>query len=190
MTTTTEDRPRQAVPYPTDWISEAVTRSGQPYTIRPLRAEDRAHELAFIASLSEDTRFLRMMHPLKVLPTHLLDQLMDVDYDRRMAFVATVDEGDGERFVAVGRYGAIDDSPEAEFGITTADEWQNQGVARTLLTRLFDYGRHRGLERIVGVILPENVRMIRLARSLGFKAVHDPEERVVRVTLPLQTTTQ
>ncbi|HSN72766.1 MAG TPA: GNAT family N-acetyltransferase [Steroidobacteraceae bacterium] len=176
-----------AIAYPEDWISQAVTRDGHPYVIRPLRAEDRAHELAFIASLSEDTRFLRMMHPLKVLPPHLLDQLMDVDYDRRMAFVATIEEQDNERFIAVARYGAVAGSPDAEFGITTADEWQNQGVARLLLTRLFDYARYRGLERIVGVILPENSRMIRLARSLGFKAVHDPDERVIRVTLPLQT---
>lgn len=183
----TERQALPKVPYPDDWVSEAVMRDGTSYLIRPLCEGDRAHELAFIASLSEDTRFLRMMHPLKVLPVHLLDQLMDVDYDRRMAFVATIDDGDGERFIAVGRYGAVDDSPEAEFGITTADEWQNQGIARTLLTRLFDYARYRGIERIVGVILPENVRMIRLARSLGFKAVHDPEERVVRVTLPLQT---
>ena len=175
-----------SISYPEDWVSHAVTRAGQPYVIRPLREADRAHELAFIASLSEGTRFLRMMHPLKVLPAHLLDQLMDVDYDRRMAFVATVSDEDGERFIAVGRYGAVDGSAEAEFGITTADEWQGQGVARTLLTRLFDYARWRGLDRIVGVILPENAGMIRLARSLGFKAVHDMEERVVRVTLPLQ----
>lgn len=183
----TEIQAASAISYPNDWMSRAAMRDGTPYVIRPLREADRAHELAFIASLSEDTRFLRMMHPLKVLPAHLLDQLMDVDYDRRMAFVATVDDGDGERFIAVGRYGAVEGSPEAEFGITTADEWQNQGIARALLTRLFDYARSRGIERIVGVILPENVRMIRLARSLGFKAVHDPEERVVRVTLPLQT---
>jgi RimJ/RimL family protein N-acetyltransferase len=167
------------------WAVDAVTRDGRLYRIRPLLASDRAHEIAFIASLSEDTRFLRTMHPLRVLPPHLLDQLMDVDYDGRMAFVAVVREPDGERFVAVARYGVEGAAGEAEFGITTTDEWQRLGIARRLLEQLFAYARSRGLKRIVGLILPENVRMIRLAQSLGFRAVHDADEHVVRVTLDL-----
>jgi len=167
------------------WATDAAMSDGRPYHIRPLRPTDRAHELAFMASLSEETRFLRTMHPLRVLPPHLLDQLMDLDYDRRMAFIAAVDDPDGERFVAVARYGVEGSGTEAEFGVTTTDEWQRQGIARRLLEQLFAYARSRGIERIVGLVLPENRRMIRLAQSLGFRAVHDPEEHIVRVTLDL-----
>jgi acetyltransferase len=72
-----------------EWISHATARNGADVCIRPLRPDDRVREVAFINSLSERTRFLRLMAPLKFLPPHLLNQFMDIDYDVRMALVAT-----------------------------------------------------------------------------------------------------
>lgn len=72
------------------WTSHERVRTGEEICIRPLRADDREREIAFINSLSERTVYFRLFTPMKLLPPHVLEQLMVIDYDDRMVFVATV----------------------------------------------------------------------------------------------------
>ena len=90
------------------------------------------------------------MHPLRVLPPTCSISSWTSTTTDASAFVAVVREPDGERFVAVARYGVEGAAGEEEFGITTTDEWQRLGIARRLLEQLFAYARSRGLKRIVG----------------------------------------
>jgi len=170
-------------PYPADWVREGRAHDGGSFLMRPLTEEDRGREIGFIAALSDETRYLRTMHPLRVLSPHLLDQLMDVDYEQRMAFVASIIEEDGvERFVGVARYGVEPDGKSAEFAVTTTDEWQGRGVASQLMVFLLQYARSHGVERVFGLVLPENAKMIALAKSLGMSVAHLIDERLVRVS--------
>ena len=136
-------------PYPADCVRVGRAHDGGSFLMRPLTEEDRGREIGFIAALSDETRYLRTMHPLRVLSPHLLDQLMDVDYEQRMAFVASIIEEDGvERFVGVARYGVEPDGKSAEFAVTTTDEWQGRGVASQLMVFLLQYARSHGVERV------------------------------------------
>jgi len=53
---------------------------------------------------------------------------------------------------------------------------KGRGLARHLMTRLIDWGRARGLERITGQILSENHPMLAFIRTLGFTIHHMPDE--------------
>src|SRR5262245_34200643 len=108
------------------WTSQSSTRNGVRLCIRLLRPDDREREIEFINSLSERTRYYRLMTPLKFLPPHLLDRLMDIDYDRRMAFVATAELDGREQFIGIARYGETDRADTVELGITVTDRWQRQ----------------------------------------------------------------
>ena len=167
------------------WSRSARTRDGRPYVIRALRPDDREREAAFINGLSEETRYLRLLHPLKFLPQHLLDQFMDIDYRHRMAFVAIADGRRDREIIAVARYGETDQADSVEFAITTADAWQHRGIARALLPVLFEYARAQGYGQVIGYVLPENHRMRALVRSLGFRAAIDPVEHNLRVVREL-----
>lgn len=168
------------------WSSTARTRSGQWIRIRPLRADDRQREIDFINSLSETSRYMRLWTPLKFLPPHLLDQLMDIDYADRMALVATMENGGAERIVGIARYGVTDTADTAELGITVTDAWQGRGVARLLVIELVRFARWRNLRRFTGIVLPENQPMLALARSLGFTVSFDPVEHLIRISLRLE----
>lgn len=72
------------------WVTTVTARNGAQVCVRPLRPDDREREAAFINSLSDTSRYFRLLTPMKFLSPHLLNQFMDVDGDRRMAFVATV----------------------------------------------------------------------------------------------------
>ena len=132
------------------WTWHTRTRSGAPFCIRPLRPDDREREIAFINSLSDASRYFRLLTPLRVLPPHLLDQLMDIDYDRRMALVATVCVDRVERLVGLARYGEMDGPDTVELGITVTDEWQRQGIAQRLVTELMRFAREHGVRRVEG----------------------------------------
>jgi acetyltransferase len=167
------------------WTSQAHSRDGVRLCIRPLRPDDREREIEFINSLSERSRYYRLMTPLKFLPPHLLDRLMDIDYDRRMAFVATIEHEGREQFVGIARYGETDRRNCMELGITVTDQWQRRGIAQILVAELTRFARSRGVTCFEGIVLPDNFAMIELAKSLGFHAKHDYAQQVVVITKTL-----
>ena len=164
------------------WTSQSTARNGLRLCIRPLRPDDREREIEFINSLSERTRFYRLMTPLKFLPPHLLDHLMDIDYDRRMAFVATVEHDGREQFIGIARYGETDRPDTVELGVTVTDRWQRHGIARLLIAELVRFARWRGIRRMEGIVLHDNLPMIELAKSLGFHVQHDYAQHVVVIS--------
>ena len=144
-------------------------------------------EIEFINSLSERTLFYRLMTPLKFLPPHLLDRLMDIDYDRRMAFVASAVPEGCERFVALARYGETDSPDTVELGITVSDRWQRTGIARLLIAELLRFAQWRGIRKVEGIVLPDNLPMIELAKALGFHAAHDYAQHLVVISKSLDS---
>jgi len=167
------------------WTTCVRTRTGALVCIRPLRSDDRAREIAFLNSLSEQSRYFRLFTPLKFLPPHLVDQLMDVDYQGRMAFVATIQRDGSEEFVGVARYAAADQPATVELGITVTDAWHRHGIARLLLDHLMRFARWRGIRHIVGLVLPENQPMIALAARAGFHHAFDTAQHLVVISRDL-----
>jgi RimJ/RimL family protein N-acetyltransferase len=160
------------------WVSEYRTRRGDVVCIRPLRADDREREIAYINSLSERSRYFRLFTPMRTLPRHVVDQLMDVDYRQRMAFVATTHKNGSQQIVGVARYGAAEEEGAAEFAVSVADAWQRCGVASALMKQLLSYASEQGIRRLTGLILPDNRAMIALARRLGFIVRYDPAQHL------------
>src|SRR6185295_7578002 len=130
------------------WVMQVRTRRGAVVCVRPLRPDDREREIAFINSLSERSRYFRLFTPLKVLPRHLIDRLMDIDYLHRMAFVATTLKDGVEQFVGVARYGEADQPGTAELGVSVADTWQRCGIASLLMQQLIRYAREHDINRM------------------------------------------
>lgn len=169
-----------------EWIWTTAARDGTRITIRPLCRDDEQREIAFIDSLSERSRYFRMFTPLRFLSPQLLSQFMDVDYDRRMALVATVGADDEETFVGVVRYGATDELDRAELGVTVTDAWQRRGIATILMRALMRFARGHGFRELTGVVLPDNHAMIALARSLGFTVTLDPAAHLMKISRDLE----
>lgn len=165
------------------WTSRVRARSGEEVCIRPLRADDREREIDFVEALSERSRYFRLFTPQKFLSRHLVDQLMDVDYDQRMAFGATIQRITAEEFIGVARYGSTDRADSAEIGITVSDPWQRQGIARLLMGELKRYAQSRGLRCFTGFVLADNQPMLALARTLGFRIHLDALQHLFVITL-------
>ena len=167
------------------WTTSVCNRRGAPLCIRPLRPDDREREVAFVDALSERSRYLRLFTPLKFLPRHLLDQLMNIDYRQRMAFVATTQQKGAEQFAGVARYCETDVAGTVELGVSVADAWQRSGVATLLLDQLIAYAREQNIRHVTGLVLPDNLAMIGLARHFRFTVSYEPADHLFRLSRDL-----
>ena len=161
-------------------------RDGRKVTLRPIRPTDAVLLVDLHQHLSADSQFYRFFGPKPDLSPAEAEYLANVDFTKRFAIVASVDE-DGERLVAVGRFDIAEDEDEAEVAIVVRDDHQGVGLGRTVLERLLDVARGRGIRALVGEILAENVRMLDLLRSSGLE-VGQPDGSVVRVAVPVTDT--
>jgi acetyltransferase len=112
----------------------------------------------------EDIR-LRFFGPLRELSHEMAARLTQIDYDREMAFLLL----DGDVVLGVGRLAADPDFQQAEFAITVASDRQRRGYGVLLLTHVLDYAKARGIPKVFGLVLRENVKMLKLTERLGFK---------------------
>ncbi|MDH4559042.1 GNAT family N-acetyltransferase [Pseudomonas sp. BN417] len=144
--------------------------------IRPLRPEDREREVEFIRNLSPEARHFRFLGAVKEVSPALLDQLMQVDYRRKMAFVALAHQ-DGKLIeVGVSRYAATEENGQCECAVTVADAWQHRGLGTALMRHLIETARKNGFKQMYSVDAAANTHVQALARELGFLSTRDPQD--------------
>ena len=174
-------------PYPAHLVTHWQPGAGPPVTLRPIRPEDASIERAFVENLSAQSRQYRFMNALRELTPTMLARFTQIDYDREMAFIATLEDQGAEREIGVVRYITNPDGESCEFALVIADEWQRRGLGRRMMMLLIDVARARGLREMIGHVLAENRGMLGLAESLGFVSGESSEgPQVRRVSLAMQ----
>jgi GNAT superfamily N-acetyltransferase len=145
-----------------------------PILIRELRESDREMDLEFFNTLGEDTPHFRFLASFSDLEgTH--NQLMDVNVQNRMAYIALVYEGSKLSEVGKARYGAYEGDAHCEFAVAVAERWRRRGVASALMQHLMDAATRQGFNKISSMDASENRPMDLLAKSLGFTSRTDNE---------------
>lgn len=173
-------------PYPRE-LEQQVAWGGAPLLLRPIRPEDGPAHVAFFNALDADDVRYRMFVRVRELNPSLLARFTQIDYDREMAFIATRPGPGGVcETIGVARVVADPDNIEAEFAVTVRSDLKGQGLGQVLMEKLIDYCRRRGTREIVGEALPQNTRIIRLARKLGFSVTKNPADDTMHLRLPLQ----
>ncbi len=174
-------------PYPSHLITRWIMPDGVEITVRPIKPEDADLEVEFVLGLSAETKYYRFMNSLRELPPAMVARLTQIDYDREMAFIATIMVEGAEKEIGVCRYAVNPDGESCEFAVVVADEWQHRGLARRLMGVLIDTARSRGIAYMNGVFLANNERMLKFVQSLGFVLSNDPDDNTVKLgVLPLQ----
>jgi acetyltransferase len=166
-------------PYPIGLESTTVLADGTKLNVRPIRPEDADLERAFVASLSEQTRYFRFFYRLHELTPAMLARFTQVDYDRELALLALAPDPKSpakETIVGISRYIANHDGESAEFAVVVADAWHGRGIGRMLMERIIVCAKKRGFKRLEGIVLRANQGMLKFTEQLGFEIHDDPEE--------------
>ncbi len=177
-----------ALDYPSHLVEDWQLSDGTPVRIRPIRAGDLALHTAFVAGLSNETGYRRLLSPRKPQPDELR-HMTDIDYHHELALIATTEVDGNELQLGVVRY-VRGETPEtadiAEFAVVIADAWQHHGIAARLMHKLIDAARQAGVKQLADITLYDNLGMLGLARKLGFRVQRDPgNANLTRLNLDL-----
>ena len=168
---------------------EAVTlRDGTMVTVRPIRPDDAPRLQALFSRLSLRSILLRF-GPRKELPWELAERLANVDYQTRMALVATREQYSKDDIVAVARYeGNLPGEPDlAEVAIVVEDQYQGRGLGTLLLERLVAYARTHGICVFWAIVHYDNAPMKRIIQRIGLPIDSSVELGVWEIQMKLRT---
>jgi acetyltransferase len=128
---------------------------------------------------------LRFLAATRGLSHELAARLSHIDRDRDVALLAFA-EG-AEEVLGVARFSADLDNRAAEFAIAVRTDWKGHGLGHLLMARLTQLARQRGIDELVGEVLPENTAMLQLCREFGFTiGIHPGDPRLRRISKALQ----
>jgi acetyltransferase len=171
-------------PYPTALERREHIAGVGETLLRPVRPEDAPAFNAFFDRLTPEDVRLRFFSMWHRIPSRQLVRLTQIDYDRDMALVLFAEASN--EILGIVRLSADPNNERAEFAVIVRSDLKGKGLGRTLMLRLLDYARGRGIHVIFGDILRENHAMITLSRKLGFTISSTPgAPDIVQATLPL-----
>lgn len=175
-------------PYPAHLVEQWTLSDDLQVTVRPIRPEDADMVQDFVRNMSDESRYYRFMDTMRELSSSMLIRFTQIDYDREMALVATIEGEDGKEIeIGVARYVTNPDGETVEFALAVGDDWQKHGVGPRLMTTIIECAAAKGYRAIVGDVLANNEKMLKLMAILGFAIHPHPEDNAVkRVIKPLQ----
>ncbi|MCG6875520.1 MAG: GNAT family N-acetyltransferase [Betaproteobacteria bacterium] len=169
-------------PYPRSLECTVRLRDGTETRMRPIRPEDaRAMQSAFLKMTPEDRR-MRLFTPMNVLRDDLAARYTAIDYDREMALVIEDVEHPGELWGGA-RIVADPDGVTADYAVSTRSDAQHRGIGETALRAILAYAAERGIRSVRGSVLRENAAMRALAKRVGFRETHDPDDPACVLTV-------
>jgi len=169
--------------------SEAVLlRDGTQVSIRPIRPDDASGLQALFNRLSQQSIFFRFLGFRKVLPDQEAKRLAEVDYQEKMALVATTKRNGRENIIAVARYDDLSPAePEtAEVAVVVEDQYQGHGLGFHLLKNLAAYARPHNIHAFAALVHSENTRILRIIKQSGLpveRKIFDQGVWEIRVNL-------
>lgn len=175
-------------PYPREleeWL--VLPKSGRRVIIRPALAQDEPSHREFHELQSPDSIRYRFFQFRKHFSREDVAQMVQIDYDREMVFIANApkEDGEGEETLGTVRTWTDADNLQCEFAVMVHDKMKGEGLGIALMQKMIDYCRARGTVEMVGNVLADNRPMLQLAEHLGFEVKYNVEEEVMDLRLVL-----
>jgi acetyltransferase len=155
-------------PYPKEYHYDFTLADGREVKIRPIKPEDEPLEQDFFKNLSRQTQYYRFFGFIKDVTHDLLVRYTQIDYDREMAFIATLEENGQEVMIGVVRLVGDANNENAEFAIVVGDPWQGLGLGNKLANLILDYAQQKGIQKVSANVLTANTTMLHMFRSRNF----------------------
>ena len=179
---------------PRQYAVDELLRDGGSIHIRAIRPDDKERLVAFHGRLSEESIYFRFFSFKRTLSEQDLRYFTELDFEHRVALVATLREAANERIVGVGRYTVInqDEGPpyRAEVAFVVEDAQQGRGIGTLLLEHLLPIAAQNGVTEIQADVLGKNNRMLSVFASSGLVIQRSLDDGFFRVTFPTEETPQ
>lgn len=173
-------------PYPKELEESITIDTGQQILLRPIRPEDEAAHHDFLDKTNPKDIYFRFFKTANNFCHPFLARFTQIDYDREMAFIATIkDSSNKTETLAVIRAVSDANNNEVEIAIIVRTDMQSHGIGKKLMEKVIHYCRARGTKRLTGQVLLKNKAMIHLAKKFNFEVKASVEQDVVEISLEL-----
>ena len=156
--------PKYPPGYRSDWAADVLGSDGRAVRIRPILPSDAPAIVKFHSTLSERTKYLRYFGSHDTLSDSELKHMTEIDYHKRMAFVALL----GDEIIGMSIYETLPGTTNAEVAFTVSDNHQGRGLGSIFLEHLAGAAAESGIERFEAEVLAENRSMIQVFRRAGY----------------------
>ena len=153
--------------YPEEAVKEVALKNGTKVMIRPARASEVSGLQDIFYHMTPHDVYTRFFIGLKSLSVSEADYLCNVDYEKEMAFVATIGHLEEEKIVGSSCYIVNPSTNMADVAYMIRPEWKGGGLGAALQDCMVEYAKSKGLRGFTADILSENKAMLTLAKKCG-----------------------
>jgi len=167
--------------YPSELESFSVTDAGLKLMLRPIKHSDGPLLKRFFYTLSPESVYNRFLSPIHDVTDEQVHAFVEIDYELTMAIAAVIISKNGEEILGVARY-VRQDGQNADVAVVVSDAVQNQGIGTILLDRLTEIAKDMGIKAFTSSVDPQNIKLLRFAKSLGFERTEHFDGDLIELT--------
>lgn len=162
---------------------DVVLRDGSTVRIRRMQPSDESGLLKLLASLSEESRWLRF-YCQQNSASLAAEAHREAHLDQAFGLIACSADG-----AVVGHaFYAVIDAQRAEVAFTIANEFQGRGLGSILLCQLADIASSNGITEFEAEVVAANHAMLKVFRASGFPLDVTAQIGQLRVVFPTSFT--
>ena len=140
---------------PQFWTRHIVLKDQTRVFIRPIASDDESLFREFLDHITPEDLRKRFFGPVKEFSPAFVSALVDIDYSTAFAALA-LDESNGLMLGGV-RLMLSKDQQAGEYAIMLRSDFKGRGLGWQLMRLIIDYAKDKGLKRIEGRVLAQNL---------------------------------
>lgn len=151
--------------YPVEDERLITLKDGRTITLRPAQASDGSGIRELFHKLPDGDVYTRFFRHLKALSNKNVQRLCNFNYETEVGFVALTGTRENETIVGQCCYFVNPSTNLAETAFVVDPAWQGSGLGSTMQRRMMEHAKARGIRGFEAEVLPENGKMLALARG-------------------------
>ena len=167
-----------------NYLASETLRNGLAIRIRALRPDDGERIVEAFNKLEPETIYTRFFRYKKDVSEADLKMIREMDFEHRVALVATLIENGREIVIASSSYSVYKDTT-AELAFVVEEDYQGLGIAGRLLRHLGIIAREQGITTFTAEVLFQNVAMLKVFKASGWPMTSTTEDGSVLISLAL-----
>ena len=167
--------------YPVEEERQIRLKNGTEVLLRPAKASDANGIRSLFFTMAPDDIYTRFFRKLQTLSDRDVQRLCNYNYESEVGFVAVVGTREHEQIIGQCCYFLNPSSNLAETAFIVDPKYQGTGLGSAMQVRLAEHAKSRGIRGFVAEILPENSKMMALAKGASENIRVEKDDGVLHV---------
>ncbi len=170
--------------YPEKLVYTHTFKGALTVKFRAIKPSDEEEMRRLFYRFSDTSVYYRYFSPIKTMPHRKMQEYVNIDYQRIMSIIGTIDLSGSERIIAEGRYVRHHNLPSADVAFVVDENYQGQGIASFLFEALIRTAREQGIEWFTADVIADNKAMLKVFERAPFPIRAVMESGIYNLTIP------